>query len=135
MKTEPGKRANILLVEDDRVHREFVSRILERIGCEVTIAYDGKDALNMLREQSFDLILMDIEMPKMNGIEAAREIREMRRHRDIQPTPIIAISADPEPGMRKECLDVGMVDFIPKSIWRPEWEPNIRMKLSPWLDL
>lgn len=133
MPTASNKRHSVLLVEDDRTHREFVSRILEKLGCDVSIAYDGKDALHMVMEQPFDLILMDIEMPKMNGIEAARRLRDMRRHHDIQPVPIIAISSDPEPQAREECLDAGMVDFIPKSIWRPEWEPKIKAKLDPWL--
>jgi len=133
MEPEDFRRCHVLLVEDDRTHREFVSRILEKIGCDVTIAYDGKDALFMVREQPFDLILMDLEMPKMNGLEAARQIRDMQRHRETEPAPIIAISSDPEPDIRKECTEAGMVDFIPKSIWRPEWEPSIRAKLGPWI--
>lgn len=133
MQNDNSRRCRVLLVEDNRTHREFVSRILEKIGCDVTIAYDGKDALHMVREEPFDIVLMDIEMPKMNGIEAARQMRDMRRHHDIEPIPIIAISSDPQPDVREECLDAGMVDFIPKSIWRPEWEPSIRAKLKPWL--
>ena len=125
--------AHVLLVEDDRTHREFICGILESIGCQVTIAYDGKDALSFVARQSFDLILMDVEMPHMNGLDSARRIREMMRHGDVQQTPIIAITARHEEAMEKACRDVGMVDFIPKDIWRPKWEPMIIKTLTRWL--
>ncbi len=128
----PSSRS-ILLVEDDRTHREFVSAILEKIGCRVTVAYDGEDALRLAMQFDFDAILMDIEMPIMNGIEAAKRLRDMKRHHDIDDVPIIAISAEPEGDARSACVDAGMVDFIPKHMWKPKWEPNIREKLGRWL--
>lgn len=132
----PVKRFNgarILLVEDDRVHREFVSRILGKFGCEVSVAYDGEDALRLVRTYPFHLILMDLEMPLMNGIEAARRLRDMKRHHDIGDIPIVAISATRDDIMKDACLEAGMVDFIPKSMWRPYWEPSIVEKLTHWL--
>lgn len=134
--SQPAKKfagAQILLVEDDRVHREFVSRILGKFGCVVSVAYDGEDALRLVRVYPFHLILMDIEMPHMNGIEAARVLRDMKRHHDIPDVPIVAISATRDDMTKEACVEAGMVDFIPKSMWRPYWEPTIVEKLTHWL--
>lgn len=126
-------KAEVLLVEDDRTHREFIANILEAIGCCVTIAYDGKDALSFVARHTYDLILMDVEMPQMNGLDSARRIRDMVRHGDIHDVPIIAITARREEEMEIACRDAGMVDFIPKDIWRPKWEPLIIRTLTRWL--
>ncbi|MBI1274334.1 MAG: response regulator [Alphaproteobacteria bacterium] len=133
MNEPAGGRAQILVVEDDRLHREFIAQILDNIGHSVTIAYDGSDALELAKQYDFDLILMDIEMPGIDGIETARRLRDMKRHREIAETPIIAISVEPDDARRAACLDAGMVDFIPKSIWKPKWEPDIREKIDAWL--
>ncbi len=124
----------ILLVEDDRAHREFVANILENIGYKVMIAFNGKDALPFVIEHKFDIILMDLEMPEMNGIAAARAIRELKRHGEIEDIPIIAITANHDEETEKKCIDAGMVGLIPKHIWKPKWEGSIKEKLQEVLD-
>ena len=127
------EHVHVLLVDDDRTHREFVAEILERLGCKVVIAYNGKDALSLVTRHRFDLIVMDVEMPEMDGLSAARRIRELRRHGEVADVPIIALTAHREPEMEKACLDAGMVAFLPKDIWKPRWEPEIRRTLMRWV--
>ena len=126
---------HILLVEDDRSHREFVANILEGIGCKVMIAFNGKDALSLIeRNNKFDIILMDIEMPEMDGLEASRRIREMKRHGDMpDDTPIVAITSNSTEDIEKTCLDAGMAGMIPKHLWKPKWEPSIKEKLQEFI--
>lgn len=135
MQTHHFPPPRILLVEDDRTHREFISNILESAGCHVTIAYNGKDALARIMAMPYNMILMDVEMPEMNGLETARVLRDLMRHGEVEHAPIIAITARREPEMERLCREAGMVDFIPKDIWRPKWEPVIRDKLLHWVDI
>ncbi len=125
---------HILLVEDDRAHREFVANILENIGYEVTIAFNGKDALPIITQNKFDIILMDLEMPEMNGIQASRKIRDLKKSGDIPDTPIIAITANHDEETEELCLGAGMVGLIPKHIWKPKWENSIKEKLQEVLN-
>lgn len=134
MPTYHSPPPRVLLVEDDHTHREFISTILESCGCHVTIAYNGKDALARIMAMPYNMILMDVEMPEMNGLETARVLRDLMRHGEIEHAPIIAITARREPEMEKYCREAGMVDFIPKDIWRPKWEPLIREKLLHWVN-
>jgi len=121
---------NILLVEDDRSHREFVSCILESMGCKVSTAFDGEEAINLLQEGAdYDLVLMDIELPRMNGMEATRIIRDMKRHGDIKDIPILAISSNQDEKTVQDCINSGMKGLIPKSLWKPKWEPTIKDKI------
>ncbi len=124
----------ILLVEDDRAHREFVANILENIGYEVMIAFNGKDALPLIKQHKFDIILMDLEMPEMNGIQAARKIRDLKKQEEIPNIPIIAITANHDAETEEMCLGAGMVGLIPKHIWKPKWESSIKEKLQEVLN-
>jgi len=123
----------ILLVEDDRTHRELTSQILENIGCKVTVAYDGDEAIRFLQKQEFDIILMDIYLPKMSGIEATRRIVDLQRHGDLNFIPIVGISSNHDEETEKLCLEAGMKGLIPKSLWKPNWEPNIVSRLQEFL--
>ena len=109
-------KANILLVEDNRVNREFVIEILENIGCNVTTAENGLIALEKVAKKKFDSILMDCQMPEMDGYEATQEIRNMSERNEITHVPIIALTANAMKGDREKCLESGMDDYLSKPI-------------------
>jgi signal transduction histidine kinase len=106
---EAGMSANILLVEDNKVNQTVARKLLEKQGCVVTIANDGVEALDKLYGGEFDLILMDCQMPIMDGFEATRKIRQSGN--DI---PIIALTANAQNSDRDACLEAGMNDFLSK---------------------
>lgn len=103
----------ILLAEDNVDNREMLSRRLERKGFTVICAVDGKEATERARDSNPDLILMDVSMPIMSGIEATIEIRQNGVDRDI---PIIALTAHAMEGDRQRCLDAGCNDFATKPV-------------------
>jgi CheY-like chemotaxis protein len=111
--------ARILLVEDDVVNQDLAARMLKRLGCQVTTAADGAQALGCIGEQTFDLVLMDCEMPVMDGFAAASTIR---RSLSISATvsrsrlPIIALTSHDPMEVRARCLDSGMDEAIGKPI-------------------
>jgi CheY-like chemotaxis protein len=129
----PLEGRRILLVEDNRVHRELAGTILERLGCVVTAAMNGQEALVKLEAEPFYLVLMDIEMPWMNGIRAAEEIRARITSGTLSDVPILALTADISEETAQRCIDAGMLDVIPKHIWKPRWEQIIVEKLSRWM--
>jgi signal transduction histidine kinase/CheY-like chemotaxis protein len=105
--TEDGLK--ILLVEDNPVNQKVACAMLNKLEYEVDVANNGQEALNMLTKANYQLILMDLQMPIMDGIEATREIKA----RDY-PTPIIALTANATIESQNACFDLGMVDFISK---------------------
>lgn len=125
--------AYVLLVEDNRVHRELATTVLEKWGFHVVCARDGEEALSRLTQYRFSLVLMDIEMPWMNGIQAAQHIREMKKNKVIEDMPIIALTADHSEGTYERCMHAGMRDLIPKHVWKPRWEALIMGRLQQWL--
>jgi len=111
-----GPAARILLVDDHPMNRELGRAMLELAGCAVETAEDGVEALRLAAEGGFDVILMDIHMPRMDGLAASRAIRAL----DGPPgqTPIIALSADVMPQQIERCRQAGMVDHVAKPIER-----------------
>jgi signal transduction histidine kinase/DNA-binding response OmpR family regulator len=105
----------ILLTEDNIVNQRVALRILEKAGHVVAIAENGKAALRMLAEQTFDLILMDVQMPEMGGFEATALIRH-REERTGRHIPIVAMTAHAMAGDRERCLDAGMDDYLAKPV-------------------
>ncbi|WP_374475907.1 PAS domain S-box protein [Zoogloea sp.] len=105
--------ARILLVEDEPTNREVALFMLEDVHIVVDLAEDGLQALQMARETPYALILMDMQMPRMNGIESARGIRADSLNRD---SPIIAMTANAFAEDRKACLEAGMNDFLSKPV-------------------
>ena len=103
----------VLLVEDDPVNRMIASHLLEDLGHQVELAEDGVQAVAMAEATAYDLILMDMQMPHMDGLEATRRIRALPLHR---LTPIVAITANAFDQDRQACLDAGMDDFVTKPI-------------------
>lgn len=125
----------VLLVEDNRVHREVTTAVLERYGYVVIHAGDGQEALEQLGRHRFSLILMDIDMPWMDGATSAEMIRSMKLRGEIADIPIIAVTADVSDGNFERCRAAGMVDVIPKHIWKPKWEELIVERLEKMLML
>ena len=101
----------VLVVEDNQVNRDVAARMLTRMGGEVEVAENGRVALELLREASFDLILMDVQMPELDGLEATRAIRA-----SDPTTPIVAMTAHAIKGYRERCLAAGMNDYVSKPI-------------------
>lgn len=101
---------NILLAEDNPVNQKLATRILEKLGHQVTAVSNSSFALQAFKTHTFDLILMDMQMPEMDGLEATQFIRD-HEHIHGGHTPIIALTADAQKGTREKCLAIGMDDY------------------------
>lgn len=110
----PMPRLRILLVEDNRVNQLVAMRFLDRLGQEVVVAGDGAEAVSIAKEQAFDVILMDMQMPVMDGIEATRRIIAEGGH--CAATPIIAMTANASDDDRRRCIEAGMAGFESKPV-------------------
>ncbi len=112
-----NKRVRILLAEDDTVNQEVALHILEkRLGYHADVVTNGRDAIESLMKSNYDLVLMDCQMPEMDGYETTRTIRDGNsavRNHDI---PIIAMTANAMKGDREKCLEAGMDDYVSKPI-------------------
>jgi len=106
---------NILLVEDNLINQKLTRRLLEKKGHRVKVANNGKEALNAWENNTFDLILMDVLMPEMDGFEATSEIRN-REKESGGHTPIVALTANAMKGDRERCLETGMDDYLAKPV-------------------
>ena len=105
----------ILVAEDNLVNQKVALRILEAAGHQVVVANSGTEALKKLEEQSFDLVLMDLQMPEMDGFDTTRAIRESEQRSGIH-MPIIAMTAHAMKGDRERCLETGMDEYISKPV-------------------
>ena len=104
--------ARILLAEDNAINKEVASAMLESAGCDVVAVDDGQKALKALQTERFDLVLMDCQMPTMDGFEATRTIR--REQAKYPHVPIIALTADIQHGITDQCRQAGMDDYLSK---------------------
>jgi signal transduction histidine kinase/CheY-like chemotaxis protein len=109
----PGAGGSVLLVEDNPVNQKLVASILQKRGYHVVISGNGREALKVLREQEFQLVLMDVQMPEMDGLETTRLIRQDRRWSEL---PIVAMTAHAMNGDREGCLAAGMNGYISKPV-------------------
>jgi CheY-like chemotaxis protein len=107
-KIMPSRRIRVLVAEDDEINARVARTILERLGCVVDLAGDGNEAIEHFRQHAYDLVLMDWQMPVMDGIEATARIRTMPRGKT---TPIVGTTSRPA---YSECLAAGMDDVVPK---------------------
>ena len=105
----------ILLAEDNIINQKVAVRILEKEGHEVVVANNGREVLDMMKNQSFDIILMDVQMPEMDGIETTAAIREEEK-KTKKHIPIVAMTALAVKGDREQCLEAGMDDYVAKPI-------------------
>jgi CheY-like chemotaxis protein len=110
-----GARIRILLAEDNAVNRAVAVRLLEKRGHRVTQARTGKEAVELLSLEAFDLILMDVQMPEMDGYEATAVVREAEKATGAH-IPIIALTAHAMKGDRERCLEAGMDAYLAKPI-------------------
>ncbi|MCO6690845.1 MULTISPECIES: hybrid sensor histidine kinase/response regulator [Pseudomonas] len=110
-------RARILLVEDNPVNQLVAKGMLAKLGCQVHLATQGAEALELLEQDEFDLVLMDCNMPVMDGYEASRRIRQSGRWPDL---PIVALTANAMPEERERCRAAGMNDYLAKPFRREE---------------
>jgi len=113
---KPLAGAKVLVAEDDLVNQRYITRLLEKMGCEVVLAEDGLQAVDALKTEQFDVVLMDVEMPIMNGIEATRAIREPVTGCFNPDIPIIALTAHAMWGDEQRCMHAGMDDYIAKPV-------------------
>jgi PAS domain S-box-containing protein len=124
----PVRRRRILLAEDNAVNRKIGVLVLEKLGCSVDVAANGREAAEMADRCSYDLIFMDCAMPEMDGYAATRHIRE--RQSGDRRVPIVALTAHAIEGARERCLDAGMDDYVAKPISPAALERTV-VKWSP----
>jgi PAS domain S-box-containing protein len=111
-----SKNELFLIVEDDNISKRVLYKMLLEKGYKVDCATNGLEALELYKNKKYDLILMDINMPKMDGVEAVKAIRKLEKENDRKHTPIIAITAFALMGDREKFLESGMDDYVPKPI-------------------
>jgi two-component system, sensor histidine kinase and response regulator len=125
----PKLKGRVLLAEDNLVNQEVAMAMLQKIGVSARVAANGQDAVNLLCEGSFDLVLMDCQMPVMDGFEATRKIREKETAHQAAHMPVIALTANAIVGDREICLAAGMDDYLSK----PFTAEQLHKVLSNWL--
>lgn len=111
-----ARHLHVLLVEDNRINQEVATAILRSSGCSTDLARNGREAVHAVQHGKYDLVLMDCEMPEMDGYLATRQIRAYEKSVARQPLPIIAMTAHALDGDREKCLAAGMDDYISKPI-------------------
>lgn len=120
--------ARVLVVEDNRANQKVALGMLERLGCEVQLASSGREALDLLIRNTFDVVLMDCHMPEMDGYETTAQIRVFSSSQSR--IPIIAMTANVQQGEHEKCIAVGMDDFLSK----PLKLKNLRAALGRWIE-
>ena len=115
-RTRHNARPVVLVVEDNRVNRMVARQILKRGDIDTEEAEGGLPALEQLREHEFDLVLMDVQMPGMDGLEAARAIRRGDAGERNRSIPIVALTAYASPEDEAACYDAGMDDYLSKPL-------------------
>jgi signal transduction histidine kinase/CheY-like chemotaxis protein len=103
--------ARVLLAEDNSINQEVASAMLESAGCEVTVVNNGQQALLALENERFDLVLMDCQMPVMDGFKATKKLRQQANYSQL---PVIALTADIQQGITQQCQQAGMDDYLSK---------------------
>ncbi len=122
-------KLNVLLAEDQVINQKIIIQLLGKKGWNVITAKNGLEAVQKARDTRFDLILMDVMMPEMNGFDATREIRKDTRGKNLS-TPIIALTANAMKGDREKCLELGMNDYISKPIHLEDFYQTIEKHCS-----
>jgi len=107
-----SRKLSILLAEDNQINAVLATALIKRAGHQVRVAVNGGEAINAVKEETFDLVFMDMHMPEMDGLEAARQIRQLDENR--ANVPIVALTANAMAADRQKCLAAGMDDFLSK---------------------
>jgi CheY-like chemotaxis protein len=116
----------LLVVEDNAINRLLAAETLGMLGSRVVLAEDGRQALERLGDEPFDLILMDLQMPGMDGIEATRAIRERETRLGLAPTPIVALTGNSASDYGEACAQAGMNGFLVKPVSLESLESLLR---------
>ena len=111
---KPTFDALVLIVEDNPVNQKVALGMLASLGCRCDVAENGIEGVAAVRNQRYDLVLMDCQMPQLDGFEATRRIRDWESGRDARPQTIIAVTANAMEDDRQRCVDAGMSDYLPK---------------------
>ena len=125
----PDLRGRVLLVDDMRPNRVLAARMLEKLGLSVEVAEDGPTAVQLVAQRDFDAVLMDCQMPGMDGFDTTRTIRKQEQAIQAARVPIIALTASAMKGDRELCLAAGMDDYLTK----PYGSAGLRKVLAAWL--
>ncbi|HET9752398.1 MAG TPA: response regulator, partial [Myxococcales bacterium] len=122
-----GYSPRVLVAEDNMVNQRIASRLLEKLGCKVDVVANGKEAVEMIAGIDYDMVLMDVMMPEMDGFKATGEVRRVDRphHR----VPIVAMTANAMEGDRERCLEAGMNDYVSK----PVHSADLQRILQHWV--
>ena len=115
----PQQALHLLLAEDNLINQRLAVALLEKRGHHVVVAVNGQEALDLSAREAFDLVLMDMQMPVMDGIEATQRIRQRERENGSRPLPIVAMTANAMQGDRDRCLAAGMDGYVSKPV-KPE---------------
>lgn len=121
----------VLLVDDEMINQKVAETILKKFGLRVELASTGFEAISLIRKNSYDLILMDIQMPELSGYQTTELIRKWEQEQNKEPTAIVAMTANAMESAREKCLAVGMNDFITKPI-KPD---ALFERLKPFIQL
>ncbi len=121
----------VLIAEDDSLNQRVIQMILKGLGCQSEAVDDGQQAVDAAAEKNYDLILMDFEMPGLNGIQAAQAIRQREERENAEPVPIIALSGHSRPEEKERCLAAGMNDYLAK----PLTSATLKDALEQWLTI
>ncbi len=125
----PQLCGHVLLGEDNPVNQEIAALMLQTLGCTVTVGQNGREVVDQVKQTPYDLILIDCQMPEMDGFEATRLIREWEELGSRTAIPIIALTAHATPGDREHCLSAGMNDYLSK----PFSMERLHTVLAAWL--
>lgn len=126
------EKKRVLLVDDNAINRKLGKRFLEQMSIDVTLATNGREAVEMATTESFDLVLMDLQMPELDGLEATVEIRQSdNQSRNV---PIIALTANAFADVRVQCKDAGMNDFLTKPLRANELSDTLERWMNPSSD-
>lgn len=129
MQSDTSNLEKVLLVEDNPVNCEVAVDMLEAMGVDTDIANNGQQALDLFKNNQYALILMDCEMPVMDGFTATEQLRKQESERQLKPTPIIALTAHALCGIKEKCQACGMDDLLSK----PFSMYNLHSLLKKWL--
>ena len=124
-----GGARRVLLAEDNAINQKVAVRMLEKLGYRIDVAADGEEAVDMWRHFDYDAVVMDCQMPRIDGLEASRRIRALEREQGRDRTPIIAMTANAMHQDRSDCLAAGMDDYLAK----PVRQDDLAATLGRWL--
>jgi signal transduction histidine kinase len=127
-----GPALRVLLAEDNIVNQMVATHQLRKLGCDVAVVSNGSEALAAWGKGAPDVIFMDCQMPKMDGLEATRQIRAREKERSLTPVRIIAMTASAMPSDRDNCLQAGMDDYLSKPVRLEEIKKLLKFHFAAW---